>query len=157
LLVLASCELLMLILLLLLTDIDNPFVLFEHLFFQDGIFYIYYEYPDGTVEYIAVRGNDIYSQTFDENGRLVRVEDNWPGDNPNPSNPGFPYQDAVLESLLTAPDYADKAIRQIPRGRSDASRGNPDKSGESEEFEQQESSPPIPSEGSSEGSVPTPG
>jgi hypothetical protein len=142
--VLAGCELLLLILLLLLMDIDNPFVLFEHIYFSNGITYYHYEYGDGTDEFVAVRGADVYSQFYDADGKLVRVENDWTGTPPNPSNPGKPPADPGLEALMTIDKATDKALTRPPRGRSDAGRGNPDDQEEAPKL----SPVVVPSEGS---------
>lgn len=125
-------------------DIDNPFVFFEHIYFSNGITYYHYEYGDGTDEFVAVRGLETYSQFYDKDGRLVSVENNWNGPPPNPSNPGEAPRDPALEALMTIDKATEKMLGRTPRGRSDASRGNPDE-------QQQEKKIPsisIPSEGS---------
>jgi hypothetical protein len=146
--VLASCELIMLVLLFLLSEVDNPFVFLEDFYVEDGIVYVYYEYADGSYELVAVRGTDIYSQRFDDEGNLIEVVDNWPGPNPNPLNPFFPgFVDPAEEGLATGDMQTSTAKPGTPRGRSDASRGNPD-----DQKKEESSSPPpdsIPSEGSS--------
>ena len=155
--VLASCEMILLFLLFLLSEIDNPFVLFESLYFDDGVLYVVYEYGDGTYELVATNGFYLYSQKFDDDGNLIEVVDDWPGENPNHANPFFPgFVDPAAEGLATG-DMQTGTTKSglVPRGRSDASRGNPD----DQKQEEQLSPPDVPSEGSSEGSSdpPTPG
>jgi hypothetical protein len=152
--VLASCEALLLFLLFVFTNIDDPLILFENMYFENGVLYFVYEYADGSYELVAASGNHHYSQRFDPDGKLVEVIDEWPGDNPNHHNPYFPdFVDPAKHGLPTSDMQSTGQPTITPRGRSDASRGNPDEQKE-EEQEQQESTPPseIPSEGSSEGS-----